>query len=331
MKTDVLNIGIIGAGKFSHRHVSAIKRIKQCRLVAACRSSAPDLDEFCTKYQIKGYRDYHELLKDPDIDAVLISTPHHLHSKMAIDAARAGKHILLEKPFAPTLDECQRINDESKKAGIKLMVGHTGRFSNCFKETKRLIHCEELGSIVQAISFSNTLWMGPDRKDWHLKKDFGGGYMLTLAVHQIDAILSLVDAPVSSVRCRLGTGFHGWETDDFGTVWINFANGVSATLVYNGFTRGVTKVESEFYCQNGTVKMNVREGTFIGVDEQWSLVPNTYSVTWLDDALANEWQDFTEAIFTDRSPQVSGDSALQVMQVIDAALRSSSLNQEILL
>ena len=75
--------------------------------------------------------------------------------------------------------------------------------------------------------------------------------------------------------------------------------------------------------------MNVREGTFIGVDDQWNLVPNTYSITWLDDALVKEWQDFTDAIFTDRCPEVSGDSALKVMQVIDAAIRSSSLNQEI--
>ena len=227
MKTDILNIGIIGAGKFSHRHVGAIKQLKQCRLIAACRSSAPDLHEFCSKYQIKGYQDYRKLLMDPDIDAVLISTPHHLHSEMAVDAARAGKHILLEKPFAPTLDECQHINDESKKAGIKLMVGHTGRFSDCFKETKRLIHSEELGSLIQAISFSNTLWMGPDRKDWHLKKDFGGGYMLTLAVHQIDAILNLVDVSVSGCAMQTGNGISWlgdrrfWYNLDKLCQWIN--------------------------------------------------------------------------------------------------------------
>ena len=329
MRKETLNIGIIGAGKFSHRHVDAIRSVKQCRLVAACRSSASELDEFCAKYQLRGYRDYHKLLLDPEIDAVLISTPHHLHFEMAIAAARAGKHILVEKPFATNLTECQNITAESKKAGIKLMVGHTGQFSNAFRAAKRLMDDKVLGTLVQASSFSNTLWMGPDRKNWHLRREFGGGYMLTLAVHQIDAILSLVNAPVSSVQCRMGAGFHKWETDDFGTVWINFANGVSATLIYNGFTRGVTKVESTFFCQKGTLKMNVREGTFIGVDDQWTLVPDSYATSWLDDALANEWQDFTEAILRDRSPQVTGDSALHVMQVISAAFRSSSINQEV--
>ena len=331
METEIINIGIIGAGKFSHRHVSAISRIKQCRLVAACRSSAWDLDEFCTKYQIRGYQDYQQLLLDPSIDAVLISTPHHLHAEMAIAAARARKHILLEKPFATNLEECQRINEETKKAGIKLLVGHTGQFSNAFQEAKRLMENKVLGNVVQAIGFSNTLWMGPDRKDWHLRREQGGGYMLTLTVHQIETMLSLVNAPVSSVRCRLGTGFHSWETDDFGTVWLNFANGVTGTLMYNGFTSGVTKVESEFYCQNGILRINLREGTFIGVDDQWTLVPNSNSATWLDDALVYEWQDFTEAILTDRCPLVSGDSALRVMQVVDAAFRSSLLNREIYL
>jgi predicted dehydrogenase len=326
---ELINIGIIGAGKFSHQHVNAIREIDTFKLVAACRRNEKELAQYCDHYGIKGYVDYQELLNDKTIDAVLIATPHHHHTAVAIQAARAGKHILLEKPFAPNLAECEQINNEAKAAGIVLMLGHTTQFTAAFQATKALLEKEELGSLVQAVGFSNTLWMGPDRKEWHLSKEFGGGYLLTLGVHPISAMLSLVSSPVESVRCSLGTGFHAINTDDYGTLWMNFSNGVVATIIYTGYTRGVLKVESEFYCQRGMIKTNVREGAFIGENDHWTLVPNSQSSAWLHEALVNEWKEFNTSIIDKRQPLVNGDEAIRAMQVIDAAFRSSAENKEI--
>ena len=326
---ELINIGIIGAGKFSHQHVKAIREIDTFKLVAACRREEKELAQYCAHYGIKGYVNYQELLNDKTIDAVLIATPHHHHTTVAIEAARAGKHILLEKPFAPTLAECEQINNEAKAAGILLMLGHTTQFTAAFQATKALLDKEELGPLVQAVSFSNTLWMGPDRKKWHLSKEFGGGYLLTLGVHSISAMLSMVESPVASVRCTLGTRFHPFNTDDYGTLWMNFSNGVVATIIYTGYTKGVLKVESEFYCEKGMIKANVREGAFIAENDQWRLVPHSQSGNWLHEALVNEWKEFSSSIIDKRRPLVDGDEAIKSMQVIDAAFRSSVENREI--
>ena len=327
--SELINIGIIGAGKFSHQHVKALGEVDHFNLIAACRTNRKELAIYCERYEIKGYSYFEDLLRDATIDAVLISTPHHLHTSMAVAAARAGKHILLEKPFAPTLEESRQINHEAKAAGVLLMLGHTSQFSTAFQKTKSMLQNEEFGPLVQAIGFSNTLWMGPDRKEWHLKRDFGGGYLLTLGVHQVDAMLSLVNSPVRSVRCSMGTGFHSDETDDYATIFLNFSNGVAATIFCTGYRQGVLKVECEFYCQDGTIKMNSREGVFYANENQWSMVPNSTSSNWLQEALVNEWKEFAQAILDKRQPSVNGDHAIRTMAVIDAAFRSSEKQCEI--
>lgn len=324
-----INIGIIGAGKFSHQHVRACNQIGQCNLVAACRTDKRELALYTAKYGIEGYEDYRDLLKERAIDAVLIATPHHLHTQIAIDAARAGKHILLEKPFAPTLAECLQINEEAKAAGVVLMLGHTTQFTTSFQLTKALLEKEEFGPLIQAVAFTSTFWMGPDRKEWHLHHEFGGGYLLTLGVHQIDAMLSLVNSPIQSVRCTIGSRFHNFETDDYGTLMINFLNGVVATIIYTGYAQGVSKVESEFYCQHGMIKMNVREGVFIVENNEWELVSDSKADNWIGDALVREWQEFIAAIIEQRRPLTDGDQAIRSMEVIDAAFKSSKENREI--
>ncbi len=317
------NIGIIGAGKFSHRHIQAIASVDGIRVEAACRSSREELDQFCAKYQVRGFTDYHLLLADPLIDAVLIATPHHLHTGIAIDAARAGKHILLEKPFAPTVAECKSILEEVDRAGVKLMLGHTTQFSAAYLSAEKIIAEGLVGRIVQGIATTNSLWMGPDRKAWHLKKESGGGYMYTLGIHQIDALVSLVGSRVHSLRAEIGSTFHNYETDDHGILWLKFEDGVVATIFFTGYTHGVTKVESELFCERGIIKFSTREGTFVGKDEKWSEVPGSKDENWLDDALVGEWQEFGAAIREGRSPKVSGAHALHVMEIIEASFASA--------
>jgi len=323
------NIGIIGAGKFSHRHIQAIASVDGIRVEAACRSSRKELDQFCAKYEVRGFTDYHLLLADPLIDGVLISTPHHLHTDIAIDAARAGKHILLEKPFAPTVAECRSIIKEVERADVKLMLGHTTQFSAAFLAAERIIEEGQLGKIVQGIATTNSFWMGPDRKAWHLKKESGGGYMYTLGIHQVDALVSLVGSRVQSLRAEIGSKFHSHETDDHGILWLRFENGVVATVLFTGYTHGVTKVESELFCERGIVKFSTREGTFIGSDEKWSIVPGSLNQNWLDDALVGEWYEFGASIRENRHPKVSGAHALHVMEIIEASFVSAREQSEI--
>ncbi|WP_224544514.1 Gfo/Idh/MocA family protein [Mesorhizobium sp. CA16] len=133
----MIALGIIGAGDFGAAHARAIKEVDGIRLVAACRGNATALAAFTAEYGGKGYTDWRELLEDSSVDAVVIAAPHALHAEMAIGAAKAGKHILLEKPMARTVAECDAINAAVAQSGVKLMVAHLLHFSNLAWQPRR--------------------------------------------------------------------------------------------------------------------------------------------------------------------------------------------------
>ncbi len=105
----MLGVGIIGAGHFGAAHAKVLQSVPNARLVAACRNDTQGLGAFIEAFGGAGYLDYRDLLSDPNVDAVVIALPHHLHTDVAIACAEAGKHIMIEKPMAPTVAECRDI------------------------------------------------------------------------------------------------------------------------------------------------------------------------------------------------------------------------------
>ena len=124
----MIHVGIIGAGFWGEKHADAIKVLPNVKLVAANRTNPAALNEFIKNYGGRGFTDYRKLLADPQVDAVVIATPHHLHTKIVLDAAQSGKHILLEKPIAPNLAECDQILQAVAQHQVTFMAGHTNHF-----------------------------------------------------------------------------------------------------------------------------------------------------------------------------------------------------------
>src|SRR5690606_15137160 len=125
-------------------------------------------EQFAQEHGGSAYSDWRDLLADPKVDVVLIATPHHLHEEIAIGAAQAGKHILLEKPMAPTTRACDAINAAVAKAGVQLMVGHIMHFALPCLKAKEIIDSGIIGKPVLGSSGMIKLWMESNRRDWHL-------------------------------------------------------------------------------------------------------------------------------------------------------------------
>lgn len=141
-----IRIGIIGTGNISSMHILGFKSHPKVEVVAICDKRRKTLEKMADRWKINRiYRDYHDLLKQRDIDAVAILTPHHLHAPMTIAAAEAGKHILVEKPIAMSLDESDQMIKAAKKAGVFLMVAENQVFHPPHVEAKRLIEEGEIG------------------------------------------------------------------------------------------------------------------------------------------------------------------------------------------
>ena len=325
----MLHIGIIGAGEFGAQHAKAIAQLSSVMVTAASRTNKNALDKFSKQFDCKGYTNYQDLLRDPNVDAVVIATPHHLHTPIVKAAASAGKHILLEKPMAPTLAECDQILRATRQSRVSLMLGHINHFVPAYAKAKEILESGELGDIVYGHSLMAKPWLNPNRRDWHLDRRKGGGMWMTIGVHVLDQLCWLLDSPVSSIAAVIGTKFHQQDADDTGVALLRFEKGVSATATSIGYKTGVFNFTTELTCTKGMLKISHSEGVFIGRNETWQQVEGTASANWMEEAMTNEWKAFSSALEHNQPMPVTGEFARQVMQVAFAAESSSKEKREI--
>jgi predicted dehydrogenase len=326
----MIGVGIIGAGDFGAAHARAIANTSHVQLVAASRNNEKALSDFCQAFDCKGYTNYQDLLKDSQINAVVIATPHHLHTNIVEAAAKAKKHILLEKPMAPSLSECDQILKVVKEHKVQLMLGHVNHFVPAYIKAKEVLDSGKLGDIVYAQSTMTKAWITSNRRDWHLDRRTGGGMWLTIGVHVLDQLCWLIDSEVSSISADIKTSFHTQEADDMGVAWLRFKKGVSATATAIGYRTGVFKFLTELTCTKGLLTVSHRDGVFIGKDENWHKVEGSEAQDFMEKAMLQEWSAFRDALSHNRPMPVTGEYARHVMQVAFAAERSSQEKTEVM-
>lgn len=186
------NVGVIGYGWAATAHIPAINACPNAQVTAIYSSRPQDEAALSAQYgsPIKAYTDLDKFMKDDSIDVVDITSYPDQHAKQAIAAAKAGKHIILEKPIALTLKECRDIKKAIDKAGVLTCVCFECRFSSQFQVTKRVIDQGLLGELHYGeIDYYHGIgpWYGQFR--WNIKKSAGGSSLLTAGCHALDALL----------------------------------------------------------------------------------------------------------------------------------------------
>jgi len=324
-----MNIGIIGAGNFSIKHIYAIQQIPGLTVKSVSRRSIKELEKIKNTFGVAGYSDYRYIIDDPDIQIVLIATPHHLHADIAEEAAANGKHLMVEKPLASTWTDCMRIYHAVKANNVFLMPAHIGRFTPAFLAVRKYLEINDLGTIISAKATSFSLWKNEERQAWHLKKSNGGGYLLTLGVHQIDLLCALISSRVVKVYAKLQNSFHGDEVDDCGSVVLEFANGTVANLQMAGYQVGSPLVETKVFFERGMVNVSFSQGVHYYQAENWVLLKGSRYDDWMQRALINEWGSFKRALQGKDEVLISLDEAMHVMEIIFAIFRSSFLGRAV--
>jgi len=123
-----IRLGVIGAGKIVRvRHLPEAKQNPNTEIIAVCDAVESRAQEMAEEYQCKSFTDYKVMLKDPEIDAVVVAATNTTHAVMTIDALNAGKHVLCEKPMSITLDDAQKMIDAAERNNKQLMIGHNQR------------------------------------------------------------------------------------------------------------------------------------------------------------------------------------------------------------
>jgi len=227
---DIVRYGLVGLGGWAKSvHIPNIKLVPQAKITALCSRSVENLNaarELVTGEPLL-FKDYGELLKSDEVDAVVICAPNFRHAPMAIEALRAGKHVMCEKPIALSVEECDRVLNAWRESGRLLWVGFELRSSPLLRKARDLVRD---GAVGDAALVWGRLFRRPlSKKEWRLKQELFGGIFLELGCHYIDAFDFLLDAsPI-----RVSASGRKWRAEayvDCSWVTLDYANGAAGTF-----------------------------------------------------------------------------------------------------
>jgi predicted dehydrogenase len=331
-----LNAAIIGCGAIFKVHADAIRDSSYAQLV-----SAVDIDEqkaraATLEYECSFYTDYRELLKNEKIDVVHICTPHYLHAPMAIDAVRAGKHVLVEKPVAINLEQAQEMAAEAKRNNVYIGVCFQNRYNDTTIRAKEILQKGLLGKIrgVKGIV------------TWHRNEDYytqsgwrgsfeteGGGVLINQAIHTLDLMQLLageVEAIKGNVDTRVLQGVI--EVEDTADATIYFKNGAVGLFYATNCYTANSPVELEVHCEKGLLKVD-DDGLYMIHDgkKEW-LTGNRYQTGYKDywgGSHKKLIEHFYQCIVEQRGEgYITVEESMVSLKMIEGIYRSSATNQK---
>jgi len=194
-----LNIGVIGLGAIGQKHCTAIAALERARLCAVADIDEKVLSSTAARYDATPYTEVAGMLQHPGLEAVVVATPDDLHREACVRAARAGKHILVEKPIATTIEDAQAIIAAAEAASVKLMVGFTLRFSLHYQQAKKAAVDGTLGDLVSIYARRENIISQPDRLKGRC------GVLMFLGPHDFDAMRWIVGSEPVSIYSQAAT------------------------------------------------------------------------------------------------------------------------------
>ena len=330
----MINVAVLGLGRVGPAHVRTVEGNPRAALVALAEADQAKLDRVAGSFPACATDpDYRAVLQRDDVQAVVICLPHWLHERAAIDAVQAGKHVLLEKPLANSVEECLRIAAVVAASDVKFTVGHTQHFYPIVAAAKRILDVGQIGRTIMGID----TWYKPHepekRPAWMLDRKLGGGMLLMDGVHMIDRLLWQIGGTVESVKAMNGNPVYPEiPADDTAMAFLQFANGVVVTISRIAYRTGITQYGADYWGTNGQLKYRLpygqhgEVGLWVGQGEVWQPVdvPNR-------DSLADQFDAFLDTIEQDGEPAVSVQHSVEVVRVMEAIERSGQTGREVVI
>ena len=228
-----VTVGVLGAGTIAKSFMEAAPDVPDLEVAVICDVVKAAARAMAEPHSIAWVTDYREVLENGAIQAVYVALPHHLHAEAAVAAAGAGKHILLEKPMANTLEEADRILAAQAQAGVKLMLGFTHRFHSELESAKGLILAGELGRLTLGVDVMTTGGSIPGWF-WQSRRPAAACCMST-ALTALTGLRWLMGSEIVEVFAYAETYDLRKTVEDSAVVAIRFENGAMGTTVHTGW------------------------------------------------------------------------------------------------
>jgi phthalate 4,5-cis-dihydrodiol dehydrogenase len=232
---ETLRIGVIGLGRAGAGMLAAMASHPDIQVTAAADLHREHLDRFAEDFGGLTFTDAAALCASPDVDAVYVATPHEFHAEHVALAAARGKHVIVEKPMALTLEDCDRMIGAAEAAGVVLIVGHTASFNPGVQKMRQLVANGEVGPLAMISATAYTDFLYRPRRPEELVTELGGGIMYNQVPHQVDAARFVAGGMARSVRAATWSLDPKRPTEGCYAAFLTFESGAVASLVYSGY------------------------------------------------------------------------------------------------
>ena len=346
---DKLRCAVIGAGGIGLDHLHSLATCHRAAAVAIAETNPQRAREASARHNIpRSYVDYRELLEQPDIDAVTIALPNHLHAPIAIEALKARKHVLLEKPMAMNAKEAAKVIDVAKSMKRTLMVAHNLRFNRHTQIAKAILERGDLGELYHIRSF----WLRragiPRIGSWFTQKKLaGGGCLYDLGVHLLDTCFHLFkEFDVASLTCQTfakfgprGLGEMEWgksevdpkrpfDVEDGAVALLRLKSGrtLSMDVSWACFQNHESREYGiDLFGTNAGLSLFPAKLFRNTLDGHETLQFNTAKVAYPEDRIHH----FVNCVLDGKKLLVPPDESLKVQQVLDALYASAASGREV--
>ena len=334
-----VRVGVIGCGKISERASlpNLVNYKEKAEVKALCDIVEGKASQMAKQFDLKGVdiaKDWKEVVKRSDIDAIFVNTPNYVHEEVAVGAAESKKHILVEKPITISNKASKNMINAAEKSGVFLMVEQTQRFDPVHQAAKSFIDTGKLGKINMVkgrIGHAGPEYWAGGKEGWFSDKLLsGGGAMIDIGIHILDLLRWLGGKDVAEVCANIKTLEKPFPVDDNGSVLMRFTDGTFGQFEASWTTRPYEVMtwiygeKGKIHTSIGTEKpVSVRMAT-IGKDKDPNCVLEDF---YPEVGSGNGWENaihyFIDCILKGKKPFVTGEEGAKSMAVILAAYESS--------
>lgn len=326
-----LNIALCGLGRYAGYLAEGLQESKYCKLAGIVTGTPAKVEKWQKQYNIPAkncynYQNFDEIVNNKDIDLVYVVTPNALHKEYVIRAAKAGKHVIVEKPMAVTAKDCQEMIDACKKAGVQLAVGYRLHYEPYNKELKRLGQEKVFGQVrlVEASLGYNT----GDTIDWHVKKALSGGGPLTnLGVYCVQAARYILGEEPIAVTAQFGAitnKIKYAEVEESITFQMNFPSGAVSTHSTT-YSCGIDRVYAT--AENGSFELSpaISYGPFVGKSSEGAM--NFPQIN----QQATQCDEIGKVILANQllPDHIKGEEGLKDVRVLEAIYKAANTGKKV--
>lgn len=356
--TDKLKTGIIGCGKAAGIHASALASIQNSSFLAVCDIDKERTQEFASKYAVKAYTDVTEMVSKEKLDVVTVCTPHPMHKGPTVEALKAGANVLIEKPLASTLEDCDEMLFTAKKTLKQIAIISQRRFYAPCMRVKKAIDSGKIGKPVLG-----TVYMFGWRDQAYYKSDpwrgtwkgEGGGVLVNQAPHQLDLLQWFMGEKIDEIFGIWKNLNHPYiEVEDTALAIIKFKNGGIGNIIVSNSQKPGIYGKVHIHGENGASIGVQTDGGAMFIAGMSSIleppVNDLWSVPGEEDRLKNwikedsdffnsvnpieyyhklQIEDFIDALINGRKPMVTGEEGRLTVEIFTAIYRSQRTGKTI--